>query len=213
MVTLEQLQFELERGLKLLKSTTTMPDSSSLGYDGDPNIAGTTSAGRSLVYNAPIGTGFIQQDGTYWQKITDGPGGQWKKTIIQGGGDTYTPEAVASFDPFIYGGQVGFNSSGDQIFHSPITLNVGTYKVRGQLVTYTSTSGASYIHIGLANSSSTTSSISAAKGAANACCGPNGHATFEFICQVTDATTNHFGVDLKSLTHTGLVSYTIERIH
>ena len=79
-MSLETVQFEVERGFKLLKSTTTMPDNSQLGYDGDPNLAVlNTTAGQSLLHHSPLGTGFIQQDGTGWQKVEQTAGGLWKK--------------------------------------------------------------------------------------------------------------------------------------
>lgn len=77
-LTLEQLQFELERGSKLFKPTTTMPDGSQLVYDGNPNdVTPSTTDGEFLIHNAPIGTGFIQSTGVMWRKTVDGPGGKW----------------------------------------------------------------------------------------------------------------------------------------
>lgn len=69
MATIESNAFEIERRSILFKSTTTLPDLSALGFDNDPNIAvdGNTD-GETLIYNTSIGSGFIQQNGTMWDK-------------------------------------------------------------------------------------------------------------------------------------------------
>lgn len=61
--------FEIERRNIMFKSTTTMPDGSSLGYDGDPNfvINGNTD-GETLLYNSPIATMYTQDNGDIWYK-------------------------------------------------------------------------------------------------------------------------------------------------
>ncbi len=87
-LTMEALQFELERSFKLFKPTTTMPDKTQLAYDSDPNnVRSTRSPGELLLAKAPIGTGYIQSDGSYWQKVEDTEGGLWTlKTAGSGGG-------------------------------------------------------------------------------------------------------------------------------
>ena len=94
--TINSLQFELERGFKLLKSTTTMPDNTQLGYDGDPNDATASTSGQTLLVNAPLGTGFIQQDGTSWQKTEVGIGGSWTNNgiVIDDDGNPTAPPVV-----------------------------------------------------------------------------------------------------------------------
>ncbi len=79
-LTLEQLQFELERGSKLFKSTTTMPDGSAFGFNNDPNkaIESNTDA-EFLLYHSPIGTGYMQDNGVSWQKVEGNPGGLWDR--------------------------------------------------------------------------------------------------------------------------------------
>lgn len=86
-ITLQGLQFEIERGSKLLKSTTTLPDETPLGYDGDPNLViNGNSQGDTLLFNAPLGTGFIQQSGTAWMKVDNNNGGVWVENFGSGGG-------------------------------------------------------------------------------------------------------------------------------
>jgi hypothetical protein len=71
MADLASLGFELERRLILFKPTTTLPDNSLLGYDGDPNgaVSGTT-AGQTLIYACPTGTHYQQSTGELWFKRT-----------------------------------------------------------------------------------------------------------------------------------------------
>lgn len=69
MATLESLGFELERRIIEFKTTTTMPDDTQLGFDGDPNTAvNGATPGQTLIYSCPLGTQFIQQSGTKWFK-------------------------------------------------------------------------------------------------------------------------------------------------
>lgn len=71
MSTLEDAVFEIERRVILFKSTTTMPDSSVLGFNGDPNTCtGSGTPGEVLIYNSPVGTRYQQDDGTQWYKKT-----------------------------------------------------------------------------------------------------------------------------------------------
>lgn len=62
------LGFEIARRVVLFKSGTVMPDSSTLGYNGDPNNATTNTDGELLLRNSPIGTLYIEDDGTMWRK-------------------------------------------------------------------------------------------------------------------------------------------------
>lgn len=71
MPTTDELGFELERRVVLFKSGTVMPDGSLLGYNADPNNASLgTTAGQTLIVNSPIGTLYIEDDGTMWRKTT-----------------------------------------------------------------------------------------------------------------------------------------------
>jgi PKD repeat protein len=68
------LQFEMERRLILFTANTTMPDNSLLGYEGNPNnitlpISAPFSAGKTLIYNCPQGTHYLELlNGTLWFK-------------------------------------------------------------------------------------------------------------------------------------------------
>jgi len=69
MATLDSLQFEMQRRVVLFKSTTTMPDNSLLGFNGDPNtVSNGITPGQTLMYNSPTGTYYIQDNGTLWYK-------------------------------------------------------------------------------------------------------------------------------------------------
>lgn len=74
MATLDSLQFEMERRVILFKPTTTMPDLSPLGYNGDPNSASSSgTAGEQLIYFSPNGTRYLNTDAsgntlTEWYK-------------------------------------------------------------------------------------------------------------------------------------------------
>lgn len=61
--------FEIERRNIMFKPTTTMPEGSALGYNGDPNLVinGNTD-GETLLYNSPIATMYAQSDGIIWYK-------------------------------------------------------------------------------------------------------------------------------------------------
>ena len=60
---------EIERRVILFKPTTTLPDDSQLTYDADPNSAsGSGTAGEILLYNSPLGTQYIQSNGSHWRK-------------------------------------------------------------------------------------------------------------------------------------------------
>lgn len=68
-----ELLFELERRVILFKSITTLEDGvSQLGYDDDPNLISTDpnsrTDGESLLYAAPVGTRYQEDNGTQWYK-------------------------------------------------------------------------------------------------------------------------------------------------
>lgn len=70
MATLASLQFEMERRSILFTANTTMPDSSLLGFEGNPNsIISPSTAGETLIYNCPQGTHYLElSNGTLWFK-------------------------------------------------------------------------------------------------------------------------------------------------
>lgn len=69
MVTTESNSFEIERRIILFKPTTTLPDESTLGYDGDPNdVINGNTAGETLICNCPINTRYSESDGSEWTK-------------------------------------------------------------------------------------------------------------------------------------------------
>lgn len=69
MATVAENSFEIERRVILFKPTTTMPDNSLLGYDGNPNsVVNGNTPGETLVYNCPMGTMYIQSNGDEWRK-------------------------------------------------------------------------------------------------------------------------------------------------
>ena len=69
MATTESNSFEIERRVIMFKSTTTLPDSSPLGYNGNPNnvINGNTD-GETLIYNCPKNTRYSEDNGSEWSK-------------------------------------------------------------------------------------------------------------------------------------------------
>lgn len=63
MATLDSLQFEMERRVILFTPTTTMPDTSQLGFNADPNtISSPSTAGEELIYYSPNGTRYLNTD-------------------------------------------------------------------------------------------------------------------------------------------------------
>lgn len=66
----DNLLFEMPRRCILFKSTTVMEDGSTLlGYNNDPNNAvSSNSDGEQLLVFSPIGTLYVQDDGTMWHK-------------------------------------------------------------------------------------------------------------------------------------------------
>lgn len=69
MATTESNSFEIERRVIMFKSTTTLPDGSPLGYNGNPNnvINGNTD-GETLIYTCPRNTRYSEDDGSEWVK-------------------------------------------------------------------------------------------------------------------------------------------------
>lgn len=69
MADLATLGFEVERRNILFKPTTSMPDGTQLGYDGDPNLAiNGSSDGQTLIYMSPIGTHYQRASGDMYFK-------------------------------------------------------------------------------------------------------------------------------------------------
>ena len=82
------LQFEMQRRVILFRSTTTMPDGSTLGYNSDPNNAvNNNTPGETLLYNCPRGTRYQEDDGTQW--IKQGSPNTWKTIAFQGEVETH----------------------------------------------------------------------------------------------------------------------------
>lgn len=107
MPSTDELWFETQRRVVLFKEGTTMPDGSLLGYDGDPNNANTSTPGQTLLFNSPIGTLFIQTDGTMWRKkvlatntwvtLGEGSGGATANSHLVTRGAFEVPESQATF--------------------------------------------------------------------------------------------------------------------
>jgi len=71
MSTLQNAFFEIERRSILFKPTTTLPDNSLLGFDGDPNsIVSPANDGEFLIYHSPTGTGYMNSVGDKYQKTS-----------------------------------------------------------------------------------------------------------------------------------------------
>ena len=69
MSLIDDLLFETGRRVVAFSPSTSMPDLSQLGYDGDPNLADPlNSDGEFLLYNCPQHTRYGQSDGTQWYK-------------------------------------------------------------------------------------------------------------------------------------------------
>ena len=74
MPSTDELLFEMQRRVVLFNSGTTMPGGATLGYEGDPNLASTSTAGQTLLYNSPQGTHYIQRtNGHLWYKQYTSP--------------------------------------------------------------------------------------------------------------------------------------------
>jgi hypothetical protein len=94
MATTDSLDFEMQRRVILYKSGTVMPDGSLLGFDGDPNNAGTEDAGEKLIYNSPVGTLYVDDDGVMYRK-TD-TNNTWEAIGSGSGGSSYADSDVDS---------------------------------------------------------------------------------------------------------------------
>lgn len=91
MPSTDEIWFETQRRIVLFKEGTVMPDGSLLGYNGNPNNTNNSTPGQTLLLNSPIGTLFIQTDGTMWRKtvlatntwvtLGDGTGGSGGSTV------------------------------------------------------------------------------------------------------------------------------------
>lgn len=81
------LLFEMPRRCILFKSTTVLGDGSTLlGYNSDPNnaVASNTDGEQLLVYS-PIGTLYVEDDGTMWHK-THEANNTWEEFGVGSGG-------------------------------------------------------------------------------------------------------------------------------
>jgi hypothetical protein len=118
MATVANNWFEIERRVVVFKTTTTMPDNSLLGYDGNPNnaVAGNTP-GETLLYNSPLPTFYFQSNGTLWVKDTS-PNG-WS---ILG---SSTPSGSLEETHPLSGDQDGVNTT----FTTPKSFVLGSTKV------------------------------------------------------------------------------------
>jgi len=80
-MSLNDIVFEIERRVIIFHKNTTMPDSTLLGYVGDPNnIINGNTPGETLLYNCPSGTRYLDKTNdpnTPWEKVGNPPGGIW----------------------------------------------------------------------------------------------------------------------------------------
>lgn len=92
MASVENNFFELERRAIQLKFNTNMPDSTILGYDGNPNnVVNGNTDGESLIYNVAMGATFLQSNGGWWFKQA------LPNTWIQVGGATSVASNVVTY--------------------------------------------------------------------------------------------------------------------
>lgn len=112
---------EIERRVILFKSSTTMPDGSLLGYNGDPNVANPlASDGQFLIYNCPVGTRYQEDDGTQWYKKT------LPNTWLEFGGAVVEPVITVSGEYTVQLTDYGIlcdASGGGFIVHLPAVLS------------------------------------------------------------------------------------------
>jgi hypothetical protein len=130
MATLDSLQFEMERRVVLFKPTTTMPDDTSLGYNGDPNSAsGSGSAGEILLYNAPVSTRYAQMDGTNTDVVQEWVKQSTPNTWVQlgSGGDASLGNVYDRLD--------ALDASVSIIDASIIDLQDGKVSINGDIMT------------------------------------------------------------------------------
>ena len=114
-ITIDNIWFETQRRIALYKTGTVMPDSSLLGYDGDPNaVDRVNSDGELLLYYSSQGSLFQQSTGDMWRKssspntwVTIGSGESERVQVLTrsslnltfsssdgNGGNIYYPEFV-----------------------------------------------------------------------------------------------------------------------
>ena len=68
-ITIDNIWFETQRRIALYRTGTVMPDSSLLGYDGNPNaVDRDNSDGELLLYYSSQGSLFQQSTGDMWRK-------------------------------------------------------------------------------------------------------------------------------------------------
>lgn len=80
----DALAFEMSRRVALFQSGTLLSDKTTfLGYNGDPNNVTTNTSGETLLRYSPIGTLYIEDDGTMWRK-TNKPNNTW---VLMGSGN------------------------------------------------------------------------------------------------------------------------------
>ena len=84
--------FEIERRFIQLKYNTNMPDSTTLGWDEDPNtVSNGNTGGETLIYNVAMGASFLQSNGALWFKKS------LPNTWIEIGGSTSVASNVVSY--------------------------------------------------------------------------------------------------------------------
>jgi hypothetical protein len=140
---------EIERRVILFKSTTTMPDDSQLGWDANPNAAvNGNTPGESLIYNSPLGTQYIQNNGTHWRKTvvpnTWTLGGSGGASVAEWDASGHTP-GVTSKDVLVDTDLIPIFDSEDgfapkYVALSNLSLYLGTVVIAG----YTFEDGAAY---------------------------------------------------------------------
>jgi len=92
-MSLSEIQFEIQRRVILFRPTTTMPDGSQLGFNGDPNdITSPSTPGETLLYASPRNTRFSQIDPS-----TGDVEQEWFKKALPNGWVKLTSDA--EFDP------------------------------------------------------------------------------------------------------------------
>ena len=114
MATLDSLQFEMERRVILFTPITSMPDDTSLGYNGDPNLANpSNSDGEFLLYHSPNSTRYAEFDASQnvlqeWYK--EGQPNTWS---FLGSGALDTSVGVINVGDGSAGVFLGYDASGN----------------------------------------------------------------------------------------------------
>jgi len=92
MASIDGNAFETERRFIQLKFNTNMPDSSTLGYDGNPNsVTNGANGGETLIYNVALGASFLQSSGALWFKKS------LPNTWVELGGSTTVASNIVSY--------------------------------------------------------------------------------------------------------------------